>query len=47
MGICQVCLLTQKAARRALDWLPGLLAEIFSSNVVTAEDALADTAKYL
>ena len=47
MGICQVYLSTQKAARSALDWLPGLLTELFASNVATAEDALADTAKYL
>ena len=47
MGICQVYLSTQKAARSAQDWLPGLLTDIFTSNIATAEDALADTAKYL
>jgi hypothetical protein len=47
MGICQVYLSTQKAARGALDWLPGLLTELFTSNLATAEDALVDTVNYL
>jgi hypothetical protein len=47
MGICQVYLSTQKTARRALDWLPGLLTELFASNIATADDALVDTMNYL
>jgi hypothetical protein len=39
MGICQVYLSTQKTARSALDWLPGLLTELFASNIATADDA--------
>ena len=47
MGICQVYLSTQKAARSAQDWLPKLLTDIFTSHVATVEETLADTANYL
>jgi len=47
MGICQVYLSTQKAARSAQDWLPKLLTDIFTGHIATVEVTLTDTAKYL
>lgn len=47
MGMCQVCLSTQKAARSAPDWLPTLLTNLFSSSIPLAEATLTHTATYL